>query len=203
MSREEREEMRIAIERALEAARQQQESEGQMDIFEQIDTIPVVREFALASSAIPAMQRVQTFLAECFGPLWFSASVQSYCAANGTTIHVALAPYAPGKQVLEVVSEALDGNLAVAAILPSSQDQWDELASLEISAVTTQPPERDPALCKDEMCLQAILPALTECSNIIAASEDIKPRRKKRLRSQIAHAARHLSANLDRMRQQS
>lgn len=196
MSKEEREKIRIAIERVLEAADQQQGSEGQVgDIFEQVDSIPAVREFTVeVESAIPAMQRVQVFLAECFGPVWLSASVQSYGLPGGEMAYLATARALDGKVVQEIVMER-DSQLLVAARVPSEQGEWDALSSLDEGNVATLPAQ---SVQGELLCLGQIFAAFKQISETIECYSTLPQAEKRYLLQQLQHARKHLLIGLKR-----
>lgn len=194
MDKEEREKIRIAIERVLEAADQQQGSEGQVgDIFEQVSDIPAVREFVV-EVAIPAMQRVQTFLAECFGPVWLSASVQSYELPGGEMVYLATARSLDGKVVQEIVMER-DSQLLMAARVPSGQDEWDAFAGMDEGSVATLPAQ---SVQGELLCLGQIFAAFKQIGKTIECYSTLPLAEKRYLLQQLQHARKHLLIGLKR-----
>lgn len=151
---------------------------------------------------VPAEQRVRELLSEAYGPVWQSASVFTYSAPSGHMLHVAFGPAGmDGALVMQIVGEKSDGTLAIAAPLPGEVDEIEDAPEEEEpDMIPLFAPDRARTYRNECRCVQQIIPALIEAREIVGQSERIGTKRKKRIRSQLAHACRHLKMHLDNMR---
>ena len=181
-----------------------------MDIFKDIEEIPALAEFSAENNtldAAPIEQRVQAFVAELFGGAWHSATILAWTTPTGETIYAAFGPVGrpsmPG-MAMRLVGERADGTLAFCPPVPLSDHEPEEHpeADVPLGASLTPDPFTDLTYRSEAMCLATIMPALREASEIIGAAEQVKRCHKKRLKSQIAHAIKHLELGLERMRRE-
>lgn len=151
---------------------------------------------------VPAEQRVRELLSEAYGPVWASASVFAYSAPSGHLLYAAFGPAGlDGALAMQVVGEKSDGTLAIAAPLPGEVDEIEDAPEEEEpDMIPLFAPDRARTYRNECRCVQQIIPALIEAREIVGQSERIGTKRKKRIRSQLAHACRHLKMHLDNMR---
>lgn len=171
------------------------------DFMKQILDIPALAEFnAEPAPTLDIEQRVLTFLAERHGPKWYVAHIAGNVLPNGTPIYTVFAPVGSpesGELDMRIVGENADGTLAEAAPVPMSDDEEDSGSLLSLPHVAS---EAEQEYLDMQACLARIFPALLEASDIVAASGRVKPKRKKRIRHELAHACEHLTMYLESLR---
>lgn len=176
------------------------------DLMKQILDIPALAEFnaePVPQLDVPSGQRVREWLAGMFGSAWHSAHIEANTLPTGQivyTVYGVVGSPLSGKLGKLIVGETPDGSFAIAPPIPLSDEEDKEDENDQAPMPLFLEPDRERAYRNEQHCLARILPALMEASNIIAAAEDVKPYRKKRLRAQIAHACKHLQINLENIR---
>lgn len=175
-----------------------------MDIDKILSNIDAMRAFQ--AEPVPDMsieQRLRAFMADIDGERWHNAHIFAAMLPTGTEVYIALCLLgspASGEIAWCVISEKADGTLALAAPIPiAERDEQDD----DGGGVATLPrpaTDAEQFYLDERQCLERIIPALLEARDIVAASGRVKPKRKKRIRHELAHACEHLTMYLEQLR---